>query len=338
MTRRGSDWEAFLRCLIMLRRLMLGPVTSEEWFQAVEKSLGGEVYPKSKSARTAAQKHDRERLRNRFQVEFQYDPSEGKFHLNDAGPLGYLELSNEQIQGLTILAHQFKNPSAPPGVSELIDYILNSLDPQIRKRVENNPLSILINQEQNIDHSQISNRVWKTISRAVQEKRKLSFNYLSPRYSDGKSIYHEVAPHHIRFQDGHWYLRAYNLLHKELYGTANPFVRFRISYILDDEKLQVLPTVIDTHHKRLPRYLVHYRLAPYIGRGEISHRFEEMKITRLEDGSAEVRGITDDIWEAARILLSYGEGCIVLGGEELVREIRRRVEGMARNYGLLKEL
>jgi predicted DNA-binding transcriptional regulator YafY len=75
---------------------------------------------------------------------------------------------------------------------------------------------------------------------------------------------------------------------------------------------------------------------PEIGRGEISHHFAETHITRLPDGQAEVHGVSEDVWEAARLLLGYGEGCIVLGGEELLKEMRRRVEGMARNYGFFE--
>ena len=86
-----------------------------------------------------------------------------------------------------------------------------------------------------------------------------------------------------------------------------------------------------------PRILVKYLLKPEIGRGAVSHHFAETEITPYEDGSAEVRGYTDDVWDAVRLLLSYGEGCIVLGGEEVLREVRRRVWGMAQNYGFYAE-
>jgi hypothetical protein len=79
--------------------------------------------------------------------------------------------------------------------------------------------------------------------------------------------------------------------------------------------------------------LVHYLLKPEIGRGEISHHFIDTQIIHHDDGSAEVCGFTEDVWEAGRLLLSYGEGCVVLGGEDVLREVRRRVQGMAKNYG-----
>lgn len=56
-----------------------------------------------------------------------------------------------------------------------------------------------------------------------------------------------------------------------------------------------------------------------------------MHITPLEDGSVEVRGVTDDLFEAERILLGYGQYCVVLGGPELKQRITTAVQGMMRN-------
>jgi predicted DNA-binding transcriptional regulator YafY len=110
-----------------------------------------------------------------------------------------------------------------------------------------------------------------------------------------------------------------------------------MSYILDDERLRVSPTKVETRHRNPPRFPVHYLLSPEIGRGEISHRFPETQITRHPDGSAEVHAVTDNVWAAARTLLSYGDGCIVLGGAELRQEMERWVKDMAKNYNFFKE-
>jgi len=86
-------------------------------------------------------------------------------------------------------------------------------------------------------------------------------------------------------------------------------------------------------HRCPPRVFVHYLLKPAVGRGDISRHFEEMTVERRPDGSAMVKGFCDDAWDAARTLLGYGENCIVLGGDEVLRLMRRRVRGMAENYG-----
>lgn len=323
----------------MLRRIMISPVTADEWMEAVCKAFPYSPYPENTAAKAAVFKHDKERLRSRFQAEFSFDHQEKRYVLQDAGPFARLEFTPNLLQGLVILCRQFDYPISPPGVKELIAQILSWLDSDTRQMIATSAEAIVFDIEQGVDRSIISPRIWQTIERAVRQRRKIGFNYLSPRREDRNPVYHEVAPHHLRYQDGHWYLRGYNLrsVPDEYSGSGIPFIRFRVSYILDDDKLQVLPTVVDVRHRRPPRYLVHYQLAPYIGRGEISHRFPETQITRLPDGSAEVRAVTDDVWDAARVLLSYGEGCVVLGGEELVREMRRRVEGMARNYGFMDE-
>jgi len=52
---------------------------------------------------------------------------------------------------------------------------------------------------------------------------------------------------------------------------------------------------------------------------------------QLEGGVVEVRGSTQDLLHAERVLLSYGQYCVVLGGPELLARMREAVEGMYRN-------
>ena len=85
-------------------------------------------------------------------------------------------------------------------------------------------------------------------------------------------------------------------------------------------------------HRRPPRRFVHYLLKPRVGRGDISRYFEDMEVERQTDGSAVVKAFTDDAWDAVRTLLGYGESCVVLGGDEVLSLMHRRVRGMAENY------
>jgi predicted DNA-binding transcriptional regulator YafY len=178
----------------------------------------------------------------------------------------------------------------------------------------------------------------ETVQRAVKARRKLAFNYISPEHPDGQPRYHVVAPHRLRWRQGHLYLYAYDLLARGpggeewLDGGAR---RFRLSRILEDGHLAVLAEVLPPTQRRPPRYRVRYRLLGPLSRGSISRHFLDMAVTRLPDGSAEVNGFTEDVFEAARTLLGYGENCIVLGGEEVLARVERALRGMARNYGLV---
>lgn len=336
MAKRGSEWVSFLRALALLKRLMEGPATNEELIQSVLDIVGADAYPSAPSARFHRFKHDRDNLKKRLGVGYVHDPKTQLYILNDAGPFGRVRLLPPMLRALSILSRQYDNAVGDlAGVRDLVQQIIGWLPPETRLQIEASSEELTLDFEQDVDRSEISKRVWETINRALNQHRKLTFNYLSPRHTDRKPVFHELAPYQVRFQDGHWYLRGYSL-NPGSQGESS-FLRFRISYILDDERLRVSPTKVETRHRQPPRFPVYYRLAPEIGRGEISHRFAEMQITRNDDGSAEIRAVTDDVWDAARTLLAYGESCIVLGGADLLREMQRRVKQMAKNYNFYSE-
>jgi predicted DNA-binding transcriptional regulator YafY len=334
--KRGSDWTAFLRALAILKGLREGPASNEQLIQSVLNTVGADAYPSMPSRRQFAFKHDRENLKKRLGVGYDFDDARQVYILKDAGPYLSLSLSPPMLRALSILSRQYDNTVGEmAGVRDLVQQIIGWLPPETRLQIEIAGQKVALDLEQDVDRSDIPDRVRELINRALNEHRKLTFNYLSPRHANRKPVFHELAPYQIRFQDGHVYLRGYSL-NWGLQGDS-PFLRFRLSYILDDERLYVSPTRVETRHRRTPRFPVHYWLAPEIGRGEISHRFTEMQITRNDDGSAEVHAITDDVWDSARTLLAYGESCIVLGGVELRREVEGRIKQMAKNYNFYSE-
>ncbi len=337
-TKRRGEWVTFLRTLSILQRLQRGPATAEELITAVTRAVGPCAYPSDGDARRAAFKHDRQRLRERLNARIAYDFSTKRYYLIDPGPFLRLTLSEDGLQGIRLLSHEFNN-----GVGEkthiraLIAELIAHLSPEARRRLERQRKNIALDVRQKIDTGRISERVWEAVCRAANQHRKLSFRHVSPSDEDRRPVYYEVAPQKVFYRDGHWYLRAWRLLRRDAQGEEDReevYIRFRMNYIQDDELLRVLPTVLPSPYRHPPRFPVHYLLKPAVGRGDISHHFDETHIVRHEDGSAEVRAYTDDVWEAARVLLSYGESCVVLGGRELRSEMLRRVSEMARNYGL----
>ncbi len=340
---RGSEWDVFLRSITLLQRLLQGPATAEELIHFACDTLQKDIYPRTESAQRAAFKHDMAHLRNRLKAQIIFDKkSTKKYSLINPGPFGMLSLSADSLRGLGLLSRDFGNGLGDRAyIRALMDEIIGRLDPATRHLLERQPETLSLGVKQFVDKGEILPKVWETVQRSIEKRRKLCFRHLSPRYEDQQPVYYEVAPVRLRYQDGHWYLRAWSLLRRESTGEelrGDPvYIRFRLNYILDDEFLCLSPKLIPTPFRTPPRFHVHYLLQPEIGRGEISHHFDETDIQHHEDGSAEVRGFTEDVWDAARLLLSYGEGCIVLGGEDILREVRRRVQGMAKNYGYFVE-
>ncbi len=287
-------------------------------------------------ARQAAFKRDRENLRGQLQADFFYDPKEQTYILTDPGPFARFELSEPSLQAIRLLSQTFVGDIGERvEVTVLLAELIERLSPDARRSLEGGPLPIEVDVFQGVDVGPIGERVWERVQRAARQGRKLGFNYSSPQQEDRLPRYHEVAPYQIQFRRGHWYLYAYDYFMRNPYGAEwrdSGYKRFRLHYIQDDERLQVLPSKLPPNLPRPPRYRVHYRLLPALGRGTISSHFDEMQVTRFEDGSAEVTGYTGDEWEAARILLGYGENCIVLGGEELRRLMEQRVRAMGENY------
>ena len=99
--------------------------------------------------------------------------------------------------------------------------------------------------------------------------------------------------------------------------------------------LAVLPDRLPPGRRPQGDYTVRYRLAAPAVRNGVSRHFADMQVEKLADGSAVITATTHDPWDAARTLLHYGDSCTVLGGDEVLREMRKIVAAMAKNYDLL---
>ncbi len=331
----SNDWRAFRRCLAILHRLIKGPATSQELITHVIDVEGPDAYSTSLSAREKAFKRDRESLRQRLGVEFEYSPSTRQYQLTDPGDFFHLDFSDAGIRAVALLSETFAGQVGEHSeIQTFLDELIARLPLDSRRLLESASLPVNLQMLQQVDENGIPVRVWKTVWRAVKEHRRLCFQYISPSYQDGLKRYHEVLPYRIQYQWGHWYLRAYRLLRRDVNGEVNrqgAHLRFRLSYIQDDEKLEALPSLV-SNPPQPPRYLVHYRILPPLSRGIISRHFADMTVNLLPDGSMEVKGYCEDEWEAGRILLSYGEYCVVLGGDEVKAWMDKTIRGMKKNY------
>jgi len=174
------------------------------------------------------------------------------------------------------------------------------------------------------------------VERAKTGRRLLRFLYRSPSQADGIPRRHTVEPYERYFDPlrGHHYLYAFC---RETDGPkggwrAWRYWRYRISRILPEE-IEVLPDRLPPVRPRQKRYSLLYRLSPAIARlGDVSERFDNVRVTMQEDGSAIVQAETDDLFFAVRTLLHYGPNCEVLGGPEVQREMQQAVKEMAKLY------
>ncbi len=332
---RGSDWRSFRRSLAIARRLLKGSATPTELIQYVLEVEGQDAYPEAKSAREKAFKRDRENLRSRLGVEFQYSPSKGQYTIIDPGSLFQFELSEASVRAVALLAQTFGGQVGEHSeIQDFLDELIAALPVETRRSLENPVIPIDLELLQSIDPNGIPHHVWTTAWRAVKTHRKLGFNYISPSYADHRKVFHDVLPYRIQYQWGHWYLRAYRVLRRDMDGQENrqgAHLRYRLSYLQDDEQLSISP-IIMPQPPSPPRYQVHYRLLPPLSRGVVSRHFDEMQVRQLEDGSVDITGWCEDDWEAGRTLLSYGQFCIVLGGDEVLAWMEGTIRGIRKNY------
>jgi len=337
---RGSEWLSLRRCLAIIRRLQMGVAKPSELIEFVEKTLGESAYPVSASAREKAFKRDRENLRKRLGVDFSYSPAQGTYTLLEAGPLLRLHLSETSLRAIYLLSQSFDgHVGEHSNIQTLLTEIFSYLSADVKRKLETTGSALGLDLLQDVDPNNIPRRVWEMTQKAIRGHRKLIFNYISPTYEDRQKRLHQVIPIRIQYQSGHWYLKAYRLLRRDTTGEEDirkVHLKYRLSYIQNDEKLTASTSIAPTPPEA-EKYPVHYRLLPPLSRGIVSEHFSEMTVTNLEDGSIEVHGYCEDPWEAGRLLLTYGEYCIVLGGAEVKAWMDESILRMLENYPHLKK-
>lgn len=332
---RGSDWNSFRRCLAILHRLKKGPAGPTELINHVISMEGSDAYSSVKSARDKAFKRDRQALRERLGVTFEYDARLGVYRLIDSGDALGISLSDTSLMAISLLGDTFDGQMGQhSSVNILLDEIMLNLSPDDRRRLERSESPYELELLQDIDANGIPRRVWDEVQRAVRKNRKLTFQYISPQYDDGKPVTNEVNPTRIVYQWGHWYLLAYRFKRVTADGKVDGsrrHGRYRMNYILNNEALVVSPVILG-EAPLPPLHEVRYRLLPPLSRGIVSRHFVDQRETTLEDGTVEVSGYTDNIFSTARMFLSYGDSCEVLGGEEILQYMEEQIRGLAKVY------
>lgn len=90
----------------------------------------------------------------------------------------------------------------------------------------------------------------------------------------------------------------------------------------------ILHTRSVPEHPPRPSYMLCYQLSSHIARYSVSTHFPDQEVQNHPNGSATVTAKVANLFDARRILLSYGEHCIVLGPPELIKQM----QVVARHY------
>ncbi len=333
-----SSWQVARRCLAIVRRLQQGPARKNSLLDAVYLSEGDDAYGHVTGKALNKKFHeDKKRLRGNLYIGVGYSKEAGGYVLEGwERPL--LNLPDTHIKTLAYLSDTFQ-PDSPhaPEVHQLIDQLVDWL-PQERQKL----FKRLSGQQPTADlrlrdSEAITPNVWNAVLEAWQAKQELQFDYHSSQHDDRLPRQHHIQPWDLYFTDrGHWHVRGFCLFNDGPNGPWHPndYINYRVSRIVPGS-VRILPRKLPgVRPNGRPRDVL-FELAPSIARFGVSQRKEligEPTILQLDDGWMRVEGRTHDIFDLARNLLYYGKNCRVLGGKELLREMRKLITDLAKVY------
>ncbi|MFQ6100053.1 MAG: helix-turn-helix transcriptional regulator [Anaerolineae bacterium] len=333
--KRESHWLVIRRCLAIIRRAQRGLASREELIQAVlaqeEPEAYGELQGKALYRRL---ENDLRRIRDNLMVDLYFDRQAGGYVIKDTW-LPLLDLPDEDLATIAWLEETFGLDSPQHDeVHALLGRLRLYLGTERLAALERCRTALTVDLRQR-DEDEIPSAVWDGLTKAMLERRQVELLYLSPQYENGRPRRHVVDPYDYYFDTtrGHYYLRAYCRRAKGPDGLDEPrcYITYRVGRILE---LTVLPQKLSPLPPPSPRYAVVYELAPQVARLGVTHhlRIEIEDIERRDDGSAVVRGTTDSVFWAIQALMHYRHHCRVLGGPEMLREMRATVQKMAEMY------
>ncbi|RMD54380.1 MAG: WYL domain-containing protein [Candidatus Thermofonsia bacterium] len=311
---------------------MQGPVKKGALFAAVYAAEGADAYGGQSGKQLDKRfEEDKKRLRDRLGIVVRYDKGAGGYVIADRErPL--LNLPDTAIQTLAYLAGTFQ-PDSPhaPEVHQLIDQLVSWLPPD-RQKLYRQQMGLLPTPELRLrDKEEIPQDVWDRVQEAVTARQEIQFDYYSSSHDDQIPRQHHVQPWELRFTErGHYQLHGFCIFNDGPNGTwyPNQYFNYRLSRMRD---VEILPRKLPGVRPAGRPYTAIFELSPAIARFGVSQRSEligEPIVLEMDEGWVRVEGKTHDVFHLARNLLYYGRHCHVLGGPELLREMRELVEGL----------
>lgn len=327
------NWDSMRRALLIIRALRQGPANRNELMAAVAESLPDAYADLPERSQRRAFERDLENARERLAATIAWNGSIRAYELHDAGPFVQAELTDDALGGLAFLMNTFNpNEEVARFVQPLLDWVTSAVtEEQLRTLNQSPSLSVSL---QRLSEQEIAPDVWRLVNIAIRNRRMLKFEYGSPIHKVDDTRLHTVEPYGLLFREGHYYLRAYRrrwLAPNGFSGGEGWATPYRLDYIRSgtcELRANFVP-----RESRPTTETIRYKLHPRIVRGGISRYFDKMQVGEAdENGWVTISAETDNLFDAHRILLRYGEMCVALSPPRLVDYMARAAHGMADQY------
>ncbi|MBA2287076.1 MAG: WYL domain-containing protein [Ktedonobacteraceae bacterium] len=263
---------------------------------------------------------DRKVLR-RLGCQITYD-RHSKCYTWQNSPFG-LSLAKEHLGAFALLLDTFAESTLlhASDIQALLTFLVERLPPEQQKIVTGQQGAFHIDLHETTDYRKADPLTIRPIEMAIEHRQRLEFQY---RSRDGQERTHVIEPRPLTFKHGHVYLDGWSI-------DGGSDLRFRLDYIIPGSAHMLHEPFM--RNRRPPRsYPLHYRLNAVIARHSVSEHFPGQEVERYPDGSATVTAQISDLFEARRLLLSYGKNCTVLEPPELVAEMRDHAVGLYEIY------
>lgn len=238
-------------------------------------------------------------------------------------PFG-LSLSNPQLEALALLCDTFANTTMPHAadIHALLTFFTEQLSPEQRKTVSKQRRAFSIDLHETTDYRHTDPETLRQIEMAIQRGQQLEFIYRAA-YT-GQERRHVIDPQRLVFQQGHVYLIGRSV-------DGNRELNFRLDSIVPDSA-HMLRKKSANVRPYSPSYELRYWLSPTLARNNVSNHFPDQQIERHADGSATVTACISNLFEARRILLAYGNNCVVQAPPELLEQMRQIRDHFNKSY------
>ncbi len=249
---------------------------------------------------------------------------DGRYHL-EAGhnPLVRLKLTPDELYVLSLLRRAFERTPYAGDVASLVDRMTTLLSPGQQAQVNQSvPLSVLVPMLDDIEPHRLT---LQKVQDAISKRHPLEFEYRA-RTSE-KSKRHVVTVYNsLELREGHLYFQGHS-------DRIDNDLEFRLDRVVPGTA-RLLPAKVVTADKPHHPLRLCYRLSREFASQGATRRFRNHQEERQEDGSLVVTAEIDEseLFWASKTLLKYGASCVVLNPPELVAEMKRVVEQMAKNY------
>ncbi len=238
-------------------------------------------------------------------------------------PFG-LHLSQQHIATFALLLDTFDKSIMlhADEIRSLLAHFIKLLPSEQQKELTNQSRFFSIDLHETTDYRNTDPVTINKIELAIKRKQQLEFTYRSAY--DGKERRHVIEPRPLVYEHGHVYLYGWSI-------DKGKELRFRPDYIVPGS-VSVLPITIASSRPTRNTKQLRYHLNAVIARNSVSQHFDGQVVESHLDGSATVTAQISDLFEARRILLSYGLNCTVLEPPELVEEMRKHATGLYKMY------